>query len=134
MSEKLDAAPTRLGELEAEIMQVVWQQGHATVQDVQRALQPTRASAYTTVMTVMGRLADKGLLARHKEGRAYVYRAAVEQHAVAGSLLAALVGRVFDGSSSRAIAHLLEADAEVDDAELERLEQLIRDKRRRRRR
>lgn len=114
-------------------MAVVWQQREVTVQDVQRALEPTRASAYTTVMTVMGRLAEKGLLRRRKQGRAYVYEPAVEQEAVAGSLLQSLVGRVFGGSSSRAIAQLLEDDEAVDDAELQRLEELIRARRRQRR-
>jgi predicted transcriptional regulator len=123
------AAPERLGDLEAEVMRVMWELDEATVQDVQCALAPTRASAYTTLMTVMTRLAAKGVLTRRKEGRAYVYAAALEQATVAGSLLESLVGRVFGGSSTRAIAQLLETDAAVDDAELERLEQLIRAKR-----
>lgn len=112
-------------------MRVVWQEGEATVQEVQRALEPTRSSAYTTVMTMMSRLAGKGLLKRRKEGRAYVYAPAIAQDAVAGSLLRSLVGRVFGGSSVRAIAQLIDDDEEVDDAELERLEKLIRAKRRR---
>lgn len=124
--------PGRLGELEAEIMAVVWAQGEATVQDVQRALEATRGSAYTTIMTVMGRLSDKGLLRRRKEGRAYVYEPAASQDSVAGSLLQTLIGRVYGGSSTRAIAHLIEADDQVDDSELKRLEALIRRKRRER--
>lgn len=123
------ADPPRLGELEAEVMGIVWEMGEATVRDVQRALRPQRSPAYTTVMTVMSRLADKRLLERRKEGRAYVYSPATARDKVAGGLLERLVGSLYDGASGRAIAHLLEADEEIDEAELERLERLIREKR-----
>ncbi len=125
-------AAARLGELEAEVMRVVWQKGHATVQEVKDALEGDRAPAYTTVMTVMSRLAEKGLLARHKEGRAYVYAAIPEKRELAGSLLRALVRRLYGGSGAHAIAHLLETDEDLDEAELARLEELIRKKRRER--
>ncbi len=122
-------SPERLGDLEAEVMRVVWATAEATVEEVRSALDPTRGAAYTTIMTVMTRLADKGLLSRRKEGRAYVYASAASQDAVAGSLLRSVVGRVYGGSASRAIAHLIESDERVDDDELRRLEDLIRRKR-----
>lgn len=68
-----------LGYLEAEIMEVVWSQPPAAtvnVSRVHRAISHTRELAYTTVMTTMGRLAEKGLLQRRREGLAYVYTAA----------------------------------------------------------
>ena len=122
---------TQLGELESEIMGIVWGLGEATVADVRVRLGEERA-AYTTVMTVMSRLAGKKLLRRRKEGRAYVYEATQEQSAMGGSLLHGLVERLYGGSSSRAIAHLIDHDPQVDDAELARLERLIRRKRRER--
>jgi predicted transcriptional regulator len=122
---------TRLGDLEAAIMNVIWQLGEATVEEVRAALQPERQPAYTTVMTVMSRLAAKGVLAREKLGRAYVYRAAAEQSEVAGSMLSSLVQRLYSGSPARAIAHLIETEQEVDEEELERLESLIRERRQR---
>ena len=133
MTDKKSVNQARLGDLEAAIMKVAWESKQVTVQDVQRALQPTRGAAYTTIMTVMGRLADKVLLNRHKEGRAFVYSPAESQDAVARSLLQSLVGRVYGGSPTRAIAHLIEADEKVDDDELRRLEELIRRKREERR-
>ena len=128
MSKKTTASP-RLGELETAIMNVVWRKGEATVQEVRDALEPDRSPAYTTVMTVMSRLATKGLLERQKNGRAYVYRPATEQDQLAGSMLSSLVDKLYDGSATRAIAHLIETEDEVDDAELDRLEQLIRRRR-----
>ena len=120
---------SKLGELETEIMGVVWEKGKATVQDVKDALEPRRSLAYTTVMTVMSRLAEKGLCERQKEGRAYYYTPVASQEKVAGSLLQALVRRLYAGATGKAIAQLLETEETVDDAELERLEALIRSKR-----
>jgi BlaI family penicillinase repressor len=120
---------TRLGDLEADIMSVVWEKGKATVQEVKDALEPNRPLAYTTVMTVMARLVDKGVLNRQKEGRAHSYTPAASQDKLSGSLLQSLVRRLYDGATGKAIAHLLETENDVDDAELERLEQLIRSKR-----
>jgi len=119
----------RLGDLEADVMSVVWELGRATVQEVKDALEPRRTLAYTTVMTVMARLAEKGILERRKEGRAFYYTPVASQQKVAGSLLNSLVRRLYDGATGKAIAQLLETDENVDDAELERLEQLIHSKR-----
>ncbi len=119
----------QLGELESDVMSVIWEKGRATVQDVKDALEPRRSLAYTTVMTVMSRLAEKGVLNRQKEGRAFYYTPAVSQDKVAGSLLQSLVRRLYDGATGKAIAQLLETEENVDDDELERLEQMIRSRR-----
>ncbi len=126
------AKPTKInqmGDLEADVMAVVWEKGKATVQEVQEQLTPKRTLAYTTVMTVMSRLAEKGLLNREKDGRAYVYSPAVAQDRAAGSILQSLIKRLYAGATGKAIAQLLETEENVDDAELERLEKLIRSKR-----
>ncbi len=65
-----------LGELELAIMRVAWSRKSATVRDVVAVLNKKRPLAYTTVMTVMGRLAEKGLLIAEKSGKTYLYRAA----------------------------------------------------------
>lgn len=62
-----------LGSLEADIMEVLWGWGRGTVREVHGRLNEERPLAYTTVMTVMSRLADKGLLLREKAGIAYIY-------------------------------------------------------------
>ena len=119
----------QLGELEAEIMGIVWERGEVSVQDVKDALEPKRPLAYTTVMTAMSRLAEKGFLDRHKEGRAYLYSPNSPQEKLAGSMLRSLVDRLYDGASGKAIAHLLESDQAVDEEELDRLEKLIQTRR-----
>ena len=65
-----------MGDLEAEILECVWELGSASVKDVHECLLERREIAYTTVMTVMSRLAAKGLLISQPVGRAYVYEAA----------------------------------------------------------
>jgi len=131
---KASQASTRLGDLEAAIMTVIWECGEATVEEVRNSLDREKKPAYTTVMTVMSRLAEKGVLEREKQGRAFLYRAAANQSEVAGSMLTSLVDRLYAGSPGRAIAHLIETEEDVGDDELARLEELIRERRKRRRR
>ena len=68
----------RLGSLERDVLERVWQRGESSVRDVCERLEPT--VAYTTVMTTMDRLFKKGLLARRKSGRAFLYRAAATKY------------------------------------------------------
>lgn len=112
-------------------MRVVWKRGEAKVQEVVDTLEPERTLAYTTVMTVMSRLADKGLLTRRRDGRAYTYVPATSHANTVRPVLTHLVDRLYAGSWTQAIEHLIETDADVDDAELARLERLIRAKRKR---
>jgi predicted transcriptional regulator len=77
------------GDLQEEVMRIVWRLGAATV-DAVRAAQPKRSrSAYTTIQTVLNRLVDRGLLRRERRGRAFVYRAAYDE----SELLARSIGQ-----------------------------------------
>jgi len=132
MSKPKKHSPTQLGNLESDVIKAVWEKGEASVQDVKDSLEPKRPLAYTTVMTVMSRLSQKKLLNRRKEGRAYIYFPASSQEKLAGSMLKSLVDRLYDGATDKAIAHLLESDQGVNEAELDRLEELIQAKRKKR--
>ena len=68
-----------LGPLENEIMEVVWDKGDVTVRDVHESLQQKRSIAYTTVMTTLGRLADKQFLRRIEDQPAHHYVAIVSR-------------------------------------------------------
>lgn len=118
-----------LGELEGQVMRVLWDIHEGAVQDVSAHLDTGKNLAYTTVMTVLGRLVEKGFLAREKRGRAYVYRPTVSRESIADSALQQVVDRFFDGVSTRAVAHLLGAAEDVDEQELRRLEASVRAKR-----
>ena len=114
-----------LGPLEAEVMQVMWSSGERwTVRAMLDRLNEGRRPplAYTTVMTVMARLADKEILRRELNGRGYVYEAAVPD---AASIAVRSVLRDFGDA---AIAGFVD-EARTDPKLRRRLEQLLRDER-----
>jgi len=97
----LDLAP-----LELDCMNALWPRGEATVRDIQQALVATRPRAYTTIMTILDRLAQKGIVERRKAGRAWVYRANVSEDAARSRAIAQLVDGFFDGSAAALTTHL----------------------------
>jgi len=125
-----DPLRAAFGPLERDVMEVMWRGGAMNVRDVQAEL--TRPSAYTTVMTTLDRLFKKGFVAREREGRAFVYRAAHTREQVQAAVASGLLsGFLQDDASSRPVlSHLVDAVAERDDALLDELEALVREKRR----
>jgi BlaI family penicillinase repressor len=93
---------------ELEIMKIVWERERATVRDVYEALLERRKVAYTTVMTMMKILEQKGFLKKSQEDRAYVYRPAQPQRQVVGAMVREFVNRVFNGSAEPLLVHLVE--------------------------
>jgi predicted transcriptional regulator len=91
---------------ELAIMKVVWRLENATVRQVYEALRERRAIAYTTVMTMMRVLEDKGYLEKELVDRAHVYRPVKPRQQVMGALVRDFVDRVFDGASDRLLLHL----------------------------
>jgi predicted transcriptional regulator len=87
-------------------MKVVWRLENATVRQVYEALRERRAIAYTTVMTMMRVLEEKGYLEKELVDRAHVYRPVKPRQQVMGALVRDFVDRVFDGASDRLLLHL----------------------------
>lgn len=98
------SSPPPLGDLEAEVMEQVWDQGEATVRSVLEAINATsdKDRAYTTVMTVMGNLGRKGMLTRRREGKTDVYSSPMSRQeyldARARTEAGALIGRYGDAA------------------------------------
>jgi len=97
----LDLAP-----LELECMNTLWPIGEATVREIRDRLAPRRARAYTTIMTIMDRLARKGVVERRKSGRAYIYRAKLAAEDARSQALAQILENFFGGSKDALLAHL----------------------------
>src|SRR5260370_6236103 len=97
----LDLAP-----LELECMSVLWPLGEGTVRDIHRQLAASRPRAYTTIMTIMDRLAHKGIVTRHRVGRAYRYQANLSADEARISAIEKIVTGFFDGSAEALAAHL----------------------------
>lgn len=121
-----------LGELEAEIMECMWELGSASVREVHVCLLDKRDIAYTTVMTVMSRLAEKGMLERRQEGRAYLYAPAETRDAFCTGVVRRVFDGLFGGASRPVLSHFVEHLVETDAAELDALAKVIEDKRRER--
>lgn len=110
-----------LGSLELEVMEFMWHVGDATVRQVTEAINQRRSLVYTTVMTVMGHLVDKGLLARTKEGKRYRYRVVQSRSEFLHETSMGMIRTLVDDFGELAIAGFL---GEIDKVEAERLEQL----------
>ena len=91
---------------ELAIMKVVWRLEKATVREVADALNEQRQVAYTTVMTMMRILEEKGYLRKTMTERAHVYRPVKPRHQVVGAMVKDFVDRVFDGASDALLVHL----------------------------
>jgi len=87
-------------------MKVVWRKDEVTVRDVYETLREARPIAYTTVMTMMRILQEKGYLTKVAEERAHVYKPSRPRQQVVGAMLREFVDRVFDGASDSLLLHL----------------------------
>ena len=116
----------RLGRLELQIMNVVWDKGKATVHDVKNALS-RRKPAYSTILTMMRKLEAKGYLEHEVDGRTYVYRPLISQQAVRQGVLGDLVERLFEGSTSLLLTSLVEQNR-ISENELRQIRKLIEER------
>ena len=114
-------------ELELEILKILWREGPFTGRQVRDALVEFRDLAYTSVMTIMGIMEDKGYVRRKKHGSSYVYSARIKEKATTRRMLLDLVERAYDGSVTSAVVNLLET-SDIQLEELEQLRELIRQK------
>jgi len=115
-----------LGSQEFQIMKVVWDRQRVTVRDVYEALLERRQVAYTTVMTMMNILDQKGFLKRTAgEDRAFVYEPARSRQSVMREMVNEFVDRVFGGSANPLMVHLVE-DEHVTKKDLDELRKLVR--------
>jgi BlaI family transcriptional regulator, penicillinase repressor len=97
----LDLAP-----LELDCMNVLWPMGEGTVREIRDALASRRPRAYTTIMTIMDRLARKGVVERRKTGRAYTYRPNLSAENARAQALSQVIESFFGGSKESLMAHL----------------------------
>lgn len=120
----------RLGDLQLRILKILWAQPERTVAQVQAGLGPESNLAYTTVATMLRKMEARGLLSHREEGRSFLYRAEVAADDVSRGFGAHLVERLFEGSLTDTVSHLL-TTREVSRDELDELERLIKQAKRR---
>lgn len=115
---------TPLGGTEMEVLSEVWALGSATARQVHDRITARRRLAYTTVMTVIKNLADKGYLRYEAEGTAYVYTAERSPDEVRGTVLSGIVDKVFGGSSASLVQALVQRE-DLSDAERAEIRAMI---------
>ena len=120
-------SPT-LTDQELEIMKIIWERDSVTVRDVYEALLEKRKVAYTTVMTMMNILEQKGHLDKTQEDRAYVYRSTKPRNQVLRGMVREFVNRVFNGSAEPLLLHLVE-DRKLSEKDIDEIRVLIRKER-----
>jgi predicted transcriptional regulator len=117
-----------LTEAELRLMDVLWQRGPSTVQEVQNALPESAPLAYNSVLTTIRILEKKGYLQHEKDGRAHVYRPLVERNEASRSEVRHLIKRFFKDSHEMLVLNILE-ERGVEAEELQRLRNLLDDSR-----
>lgn len=113
-----------LTEAELRLMNVLWQRGSGTVQQVLEALPPKPALAYNSVLTTIRMLEKKGYVEHVKEGRAHVYVPLIERKDATQSEIRHLVRRFFRNSQEQLVLNILE-DRGIEPEELNRLRQML---------
>jgi len=114
----------KLTDAELEIMHVVWELDGGTVREVHELLNQQRPLAYTTVMTMMNILEEKGHLTRRKEGRAFRYQPVRPKSQVISGMVEDFVGRVFEGSATPLVLSLVK-DHKISKKDLEEIARMI---------
>jgi len=92
-----------LGPLEQEVMNCIWKEERLSVSDVHKCLRSKRKIAYTTVMTIMMRLAEKGFLSRKMEGKAYIYSPKKSKEQTAKNVIKKIVNSLVDQYGHEAV-------------------------------
>lgn len=124
--EKKGKTDIRLGKLELQIMNVVWEKGKATVHDVKEALGKGRKPAYSTILTMMRKIEAKGYLEHEVENRTYIYRSTISQKDVRHSILGDILNRLFEGSPTLLMNCLVEQN-DITETELRQINKLIKE-------
>ena len=115
------------GELELIVLKILRELGRATVRDVHEKLK--NGSSYTTIMTVMSRLANKGDLKKEKVGKQYIYWLTPSNDSSSKNILRRIQEKIFGGKPTAMISYLLDTDESISERDLDEMEQLIQKRR-----
>lgn len=118
----------QLTDAEQRIMTVLWTDGEATVREITDQLKSDHGLAYTTILTTIRIMADKGYVGFRKDGRAHIYRPLISRERAQQRAVGSLLSSLFEGSPQRLAQHLVEDDQlTLDDIEALRAELVARE-------
>lgn len=121
MARRPQATPT---EAELEILKVLWERGPSTGREVMDVLGSERQRAYTSVMSVLNIMANKGQVIRKPQGRAFIYSARRPREKTLGKMVSTLLGRAFEGSAASLVSQVLD-QSKPTPAELDKIRKVI---------
>lgn len=114
----------KLSDAEWKVMRAVWKNPGGTVRDALDVIGPDADWSYSTLRTMLARLAEKGVVRVDRDGHASRFTATIDELAARRSALASLLTRAFDGTVGALVHHLV-SDEKLSKAELEALRRLI---------
>ena len=119
---------TFLGELEKSVMDLIWEQKEpVTVRFVYENLSNKRKIAYTTVMTIIGRLAEKGLLKKKSERKAYIYQAAYTKDKFLTKITHQIIKNFVSNFGDAAVAHFVEEIEKIPEEKRSKIAKMLKD-------
>jgi len=121
MARRPQETPT---EAELEVLKVLWGRGPSTGREVLDVLNAQRKRAYTSVMSVLNIMADKGQVTRKPQGRAFIYSAKRPREKTLGKMVSSLLGRAFEGSASSLVSQVLDQSKPASE-ELDKIRKAI---------
>ena len=110
---------------ELDVLNILWDRGRCTARQVWEVLNEQRKRHYTSVNSLLNTMADKGLLTRHSNQRAFLYEAAIAREKTQGQLVQDLVGRAFEGSPSGLVLQVLD-QCDPSPEEMDQIAKMIR--------
>lgn len=114
----------RLGRIQLKIMQVLWQHGQANARQITDALSREKPIAHSTVQTLLRKLEAKGAVGHEVHDRTFVFKPLIDSRSVTRSATQDLIERLFGGSASGLVAHLLKEER-ISEDELQAIRHLI---------
>ncbi len=115
------------GPLEAKIMDILWSGEERTIKDVQLELEKEKATNFNTVMTVMNRLVEKGLLQKRAEGRTTMFKPVLTREEFVNTQSKEMTHELMDEFGSVVVSHMIDALDDADDDLVAQLEQKIKE-------
>lgn len=115
------------GPLEAKIMDVLWNDGERTIKEVQQVLDKEKPTNFNTVMTVMNRLTEKGILQKRPEGRSSLYKPVTSRTEFLNTQSKEMTNELMEEFGSVVVSHMLDALEDVDDDLVAQLEKKIKE-------
>jgi BlaI family transcriptional regulator, penicillinase repressor len=116
-----------LGSVQLQIMRVLWSEGEASARRITEVLSESKEIAHSTVQTLLRQLEAKKAVAHEQRDRTFVFRALVKESEVSRTAAQDLLTRVFQGSISGLVSHLLDSE-DISESEMNRLRKLVREK------